>query len=288
MLRLPEWAYKEMGAGGGIAPVFSEMKAPTEYAGCGHRFAIRQRWQMEPCWPQPFPDEVRLINQIAASLPYAEDEIHDSDGILIPITPDLPAYVAYLILNDAYEHGDISLVREYVDAGDKIAMLGAGIGVVATALAQQCGDRVIVVDANPEMADAIETIAKINHVELDFVHGVISDCLLGDSTTFTISNEFWSSSLSEETRLPKKTIMAPAINVLELVETNEINTLFIDIEGGEIFLFDTEIPDRVKKLFVEVHTPNIGPKMYAKVLNDLYRQGFKLVDSRGLTLYLTR
>lgn len=289
MSNLPEWAYAE--ADTSNVSLNEAMSNPTlsGFAGCGLRYAVRDRWSLESRWPKTFPEEDALIGQIAVTLPHITENLHTMGGVIIPITNTLPAYVVYLILNEAYEYGDIELVRTYVEPGDKALVFGAGLGVVATALAQQSAGKVYAVDANPELAPAVRRVAELNGVEIEFIHGAVAFAA-GEQKeiSFVISKEFWSSSISIETRLPKRTLLVPSLDANKLIEETDADTVFVDIEGAEVILFEQAIASSVKKLFVEIHTPNVGTVMYAKIMNDIYKQGFRLRDSRGLTLYFVR
>jgi hypothetical protein len=118
--------------------------------------------------------------------------------------------------------------------------------------------------------------------------GVIADAAIGSMVEFTLSKEFWSSSLNKNTYLADQTILVKVLSLDDILNQTKANTLFIDVEGAETFIFKHPIHSSIKKLFVEIHRPNIGPTIWAAVMNDIAQQGFQLKDAAGLTTYWCR
>lgn len=260
----------------------------NQWIGCGEKYGIRKRWDLEPEWPILQEEENKILDDIKELLSTILYEEISVSGINVPITPNLPPYVVYLLLNNAYEHGDIQLIRTYINTADTASMIGAGIGFVAVALAQQTQKPLLAVDANPDLRKNIELCAKANTVTISFLHGAISSEPAGSEISFTLAKEFWSSSLDPNTHLADRVIKVKAISIREIVKKAKANTLFIDVEGAETFMFKQPIPKTVTKLFVEIHRPNIGTMAWAEVMNDIFRQGFQLKDSKGLTTFWSR
>jgi FkbM family methyltransferase len=260
----------------------------NELLGCGRKYEIKSRWDLEPRWPILQQDEIKIIDVIHSYLMQVKDAEIMVSGVRVPITADLPPYVVYLLLNDAYEHGDIQLVRTHIKEDDSAIMIGAGIGIVATALAQQTHKSVLAIDANAALKTNIELCAKANRVDIQFITGAIADAEAGSTVPFTLSKEFWSSSLNGNTYLADRVISVNALSLETILKKAEFNTLFVDIEGAETFIFKRPIHHAVKKLFVEVHRPNIGATAWASVMNDIFLQGFQLKDAAGLTTYWCR
>lgn len=260
----------------------------NELLGCGDKYEIKSRWDLEPRWPILQQDEIKIIDVIHSYLMHVKDAEVTVSGVRVPLTVDLPPSVVYLLLNDAYEHGDIHLVRTHVNENDSAIMIGAGIGIVATALAQQTHKSVLAIDANAALKTNIQLCAKANRVDIQFMPGAIADAEAGSTVAFTLSKEFWSSSLNTNTYLADKVISVTALSLETILNQAKSNTLFVDVEGAETFIFKQPIHSTVKKLFVEIHRPNIGASAWANVMNDICLQGFQLKDAAGLTTYWCR
>lgn len=244
------------------------------------------RWEFEPTYPAGTPeDEARcaLLKKLLAAGPV----FHDLCGVTVELCSDLPAYLNLRMLNDAYERGSPALIRKYVTGG-RALVLGAGVGVTATALAQETSHPVNVVDANPLLAERVQRTATLNHVDLVFRHGAAVPGRSSGETSFFVSDEFWTSSLRKDTHKSAQRITVPVIDLLKLLAETNPSTLFIDIEGAEANLFTEWDMPGVQKLFVEVYRPNLARTTFAKVLSDIFRQGFTLVEAAGLTCYFER
>lgn len=252
---------------------------------------LRKRWKLEADWPAKSAHDMLIVRQIQEQINELHGTVHETSDIRFQVDRSFPAYILYLLLNDSYEHGDIELVRKYCRPGDKAVMAGVGIGVVATAIAQATQNPVYGIDGNRDLERFCDTTARLNGVEIDFIHGVVGK---GDDKTtvqFVISQEFWSSSLDVEgTRLGQETTFPPALDINAIIKMAGANTLFVDIEGGEELLFagSTKIDPAIKHLYVEIHSPNMPTTVAARVKNEIWSQGFRLIDTAGLTHYWLR
>lgn len=250
---------------------------------------LAQRWALEPNYPPVDNEDRQKMRRLQEALAKSGPLVHDLRGVLVGVDLGLPAYISYLVVNDAYEHGDIDLVRLYVGADNKALVLGAGMGVVATALAQQTGKSVVCIDANAQLAERIAVTAALNNVELPFTAGAVVPGRKSGVVRFTLSDEFWASSLREDAYLAKEQVPVPVLDLAEMCAREGVDTLFVDIEGAEVGLFTPEtIPPAVRHVFVEVHRPNLGPKAHCSVVNDLFALGFRMEDAAGLSSYWVR
>ena len=253
----------------------------------GHDTTLASRWKLEPLYPQVAAHDAAHCEAIANWLSLGPS-VQTTLGIKVELGPRISSYIAYLVVNDAYEHGDIALIRRYVRTGKKSLVLGAGMGVIATALAQQTDQPVVVVDANQDVCDFVASTALLNEVQLDFIHGAIVPGRCSGTVDFTVSEEFWASSLRQDTYKAEKTVRALIISVDALLTTHTPSVLFVDIEGAKVGLFPNSMWIGIQQLFVEIHRPNIGGEAWASVIADIHALGFKMVDSSGLTCYFER
>lgn len=231
---------------------------------CGSQFGIRERWDLEVKWPQLDAREERLLQQIRLRLLVSPVEVCAS-GVQVLVDHALPPLVAYLLLNDAYEHGDVRLVRKHLTSGDRCVVLGAGLGVVASAAAQVTGRPVLAFDADPTLEARVRDTARRNRVDIRFTNGAIVPGTEGGAVRFAVSEEFWSSAIGSA-RLTKCFIEAPAISLARACEA--ATAVIMDIEGAEVDVVREPFPGSVRTLLVEVHRPNLGSEASAKVVSD--------------------
>ena len=97
----------------------------------------------------------RLSHPAGIILPF--DRKSDAD-LIIP-------EVRSPICTGAYSASIIGLVTEAVRAGDRVLVIGAGLGVISTLVAQSRGvERVIAVEANIALLPYLERVHALNDV----------------------------------------------------------------------------------------------------------------------------
>lgn len=249
----------------------------------GKQENVRDRWSLNLTYPTPSTSELAAFPKIEIFL--SKKPTVFTSGIAVQLGGHIEAYLAYLICCNAYEHGDIELIKKHASRVDQAVVIGGGIGVIASALAKYSGAKTRVYDANPLLIPHIVKTASLNEVSLDVVHGLIART--GDKLVkFHISSEFWASSTRDETYKKNSTIVLATTSFMEALLGAEI--AFIDIEGGEVDLFFDELPSTLHEIFIEIHTPNIGALEASKVMNRIWEQGFRLIDQKGLTSFWRR
>lgn len=250
----------------------------------GIKEKVRDRFSMNTEYPLPTELELDILNNLASQLAI-EKTILQTNGISVRHGKHIDNYLVYLLCADAYEFGDLRLIREHASTANNAVVLGGGIGIIASALALQTGASVTVYDANPSLIPHIVDTGNLNGVSLIAKHGAI--CRQGGGVVkFHLSAEFWASSINENTHRRISTIEAPTIEFIDAINDAEI--VFIDIECGETDLFLDPVPSTLREIFIEIHTPALGLKKQATVMNRIWEQGFRLIDSDGLTSFWRR
>lgn len=247
----------------------------------GRQQKIRERWSLMSDYPSPNSAEMSLLEYIEKCDSYSE--IIQSSDVLVSVDSEIPPWIVYLLMCNAYEHGDVRLIRECVEFGQKSIVIGGGIGIIATVLSQVSRRDTTVIEANPYLLNRLSHTASLNDVNFQIVYGAVKAGVRQGMTKFHISKEFWASSLRKDTWQSTSTIDVPVVD-LELLLMDDYDVAFFDIEGEEAKIFDTiELPSGLKTIFVEIHKPIIGEKAMAKVMNKLWQQGYRLVDSEAFT-----
>lgn len=249
----------------------------------GKQENIRERWSLNITFPTPSPTEIAALGEIKQFID--SETVITSSGIAVQLGKHIDPYLAYLLCCDAFEHEDINLIRIHAGSANRALVLGAGIGVIASALAKHTGAKTTVYEANEHLLPCIRETAELNDVCLDVRQGLIAR-ERGKKMAFHLSSEFWASSLNENTYKKSETIELTTLAFREVVADAEV--VFIDIEGGEIELFYEELPQSLREIFIEIHTPSIGAIEASKIMNRIWAQGFKLIDQKGLTSFWRR
>ena len=105
------------------------------------------------------------------------DELIEVQGIKLPLCKNIvtPRIERQMRLGN-YEVGECAAARKFIRKGDRVLDLGAGIGLVASAVSKIEGvERIVSVEANPELLEVIQETHKINGIDtVELRHGIAS------------------------------------------------------------------------------------------------------------------
>lgn len=241
---------------------------------------VRSRSLMS--YPKDSPEDLYRIQGIALllrglsesatlHLPRADVKVHLS-SILDP-------KMAYYLSIGDYEQNDLDLIYQYIKPGDRVMEIGGGIGVTGSLIGKLSGNPVVVVEPNPSLWPMIEDTFALNHCKVQVIKScAVSDDFPEDIVSFYVSPSYWWSSMnpSEANKKEAVHIQAKATKISALLETHKPNFLVIDIEGGEKSLFIDPLPDFVRGVLIEIHTPDLGTLETGRIASLFTRQGFAL------------
>ncbi len=175
-----------------------------------------------------------------------------------------------------YETREIAAAQAMVGAGDRVLELGAGLGLVSAILSKtRPVEKILAIEANPELADFIVDLWKRNGIEnADLRSGVMSR--EADKTVdFFLRRDFWSSSMEAGSGKYEKRVEVSSWNVTTLVESFEPSVLIVDIEGGEAELFgEAGWLAGVRTIMMELHPDRIGIAAVKGIFDALSTEGF--------------
>jgi FkbM family methyltransferase len=241
-------------------------------------------------YPSDSPADKARIEGIALLLACASSPVRlklPLTDLLVDFDPKLPAQLLYYLSSGDYEQADIDLAFAYVEEGDVVMEIGAGIGVTGCALAKASKKPVILVEANPHLWHHIERNFEINGQQVNLIKAAaVSNEYTHPTVPFNISPNYWWSSLAPMDSA--KTFEASAISLTNLVDQHKPSVLVIDIEGAEEFVIPTSLNPSVKKVFVEIHTPSLGSKKTADLVRRFEHMEFKMIDIRAYTWVFER
>jgi len=217
--------------------------------------------------------------------------MYELQGIKFPhddkiITPD----VRKAIERGRYEKPEVSGLPKFIEPNDRVIELGAGIGFISTYLAKQLGVRdIICVEAAPHLCDFIKRVHSENGISCAQVKNAVA---LNDNgkpgdVDFYVREPFWSSSLDPEDG-HARIVKVPTLPLSDLIREFKPNTLVVDIEGGEVDLFEPLDLTGVEKVYLEIHTRKILRIGIRSCFDALSRQDFaydQRVSSGGAVLF---
>lgn len=210
------------------------------------------------------PDHGRQA-ALAESLRQSGPQLHHVDGVLVGIDSGVPSSVALEVVDGQYARHALALVRAHVSPHDTALCVGAQMGVVATALAQQTGRSVVCLDEEAAHEPRVQLTAELNNVDVRFV-------VLGPRAAAT---------------------SAPALGaapVPAFCASQEVSTVYLDMRPQALdeHLASITLPTSVRKVFISLDPYGAPGALYAQVLRKLVEQGFLPWDAHGPVLYFER
>ncbi|MEO1024806.1 MAG: glycosyltransferase family 2 protein [Pseudomonadota bacterium] len=209
-----------------------------------------------------------------AKLEYSEEI--EVQGIRIPFVPEIitPRIERQMRLG-RYESGECKAAKKWVRAGDRVLELGAGVGLVGSAIASIEGvERVVSIEANIRLLDMIAETHKINNIDtVEMRNGIVAK-EAAPNTPFYVRPHFWASSMAPDPHYSEE-ISLPAYALGDLIEEIKPTVIVADIEGGELEAFDDVTLDGVRVVILELHTPVYGIEGQRKILKHFDKLGFR-------------
>ena len=201
--------------------------------------------------------------------------------------------------NNTYEKEEVRIIKTFFRNTDCVLELGSCIGYTACILSSVC-KHVITVEANPELYEALSKTKTDNNLDnVELIFGYL-DKEIKEIDFQTYDNVVAGSGDREDGNLNNvrgwgHTLQLKKIKTItlkEITNINNVDSLVVDIEGGElIFLsnFKTFIEKQIKKICIELHGHQMLDENFNnKCLNILNDIGFKVTKQDGVTYYLEK
>jgi FkbM family methyltransferase len=182
-----------------------------------------------------------------------------------------------VVAEGSNQRPEITAALAIIRPSDTVLELGAGLGVVSTAVRKYAkASRVVVVEANPDLLPTIARTHELNSVAgIEVRNGVVMAAPAGRFVPFYKHRDVWRSSLSEEPDQPMERIEVPAFGLADVLQEVRPNVLLLDIEGGEMELFDRAASlETLRSVSVEVHPQLYGSDGVTRLTESLSRLGF--------------
>ncbi len=201
--------------------------------------------------------------------------------------------------NNNYEKDELSLIK-YLEKEDNVLELGSCLGYLSVLVSKKVKN-IISIERNPELIDSLQQTKIDNNCHnLYFINTIIDkDNIYKEMFTYDLIvagsadrddkynpdyNNKWSKNIK------RYNIKTTDIEILEKEYDISFNTLIIDIEGGELQLFNqykNYIKKNIKKFIVEVHGRLMKDNDFdQKCLNILNDCGFNIINNNNGSYYL--
>ena len=192
---------------------------------------------------------------------------------------------------ERYESAEADILEATLTPEDRLLELGTGagfLGMVASRILAPSRFRSY--EANPEVVAMARRNHARNDVELDIRNSVVLPA--GDERTevpFYTGDDFWTGSLIPPAGEYRESTV-PAVPLADVLAEFRPTYMAVDIEGGEIALFqDSELPG-VQKLLIELHGKATGIPARDALVRHFLDIGFDIgfEHGRGEAVYFER
>ncbi len=175
-----------------------------------------------------------------------------------------------------YEAEEARALRRNLEPGDRLLDLGSGIGVIASLAARTIpASDITCVEANPDLIPTLRANLDRNGAsDATLLHGAVCTAPETPEIDFHIGPNFTAASLSAEGRKRFRTFSVPALKFSDILERARPTFITCDVEGAEMDLMDTPLPDSVRLVCLEVHPVWLGERGIQQFFEKMHRQGF--------------
>lgn len=203
-------------------------------------------------------------------------------GIKLDLTPLSPK-IRNRIISFGYEESERKLCSELLRPTDSVLELGGGIGLIGLFCQKQLGVRhYITVEANPRTVDILQRNYRLNHVTPNIWNMAVAK--EDGEVQLSIDGDFWDNFVAyDRSRQVTHAVTVKSASLATLLTKagRGVNTLIIDIEGGESFIDFAALPEQIRNIIIEFHPDIIGKPAVAKIISTLSGKGFRAIRNDG-------
>lgn len=192
--------------------------------------------------------------------------------------PILPSLLSPLIIKGIrkgwYERDERRAIEAAVRDGDRVLELGGGLGACsATAAITVRLKGLTVVEANPDLLDAIRLTMSLNGIEeFQLVWGAVSTSP-AETTRLQVGEHYWAA--KETCSTGSDTVEVPLLSPQAILSQTKPDVLICDIEGNEQGLIDGADLSAVRSFIVEFHPDSYGMATMERLDDKLSMTGLR-------------
>lgn len=184
-----------------------------------------------------------LVHPAGVKLPF------DSQYHAEMLTPQLRAQ----IVDGSYSADVIRLLPEALAPGDRVLVIGAGLGVVSTLIAKSgLAERIVAIEPNVELIPYIEHVKELNDTpEIETVCGVLAHGRRG-TVPFFVDSDLRNSALTPNQDSWRRVMRVPFLDMNLILAEERISLIVSDVPSIETPLFTGAELSRVPRLLMHL------------------------------------
>ncbi len=190
----------------------------------------------------------------------------------------LPREMQSVIVEGHYERSEIMIIPDFIDEQDSVLEIGSAVGFIGLYCRKILKVKKLVsVEPNPRTIEYLRKNYALNGIEPFLIPAALTE--KDGPIAFNVSDMFWCDSLEiRNDVVGGKEIIVEGLTFQSILNRTGggVDTIIIDIEGGEKYLLVESIPSYIKKILVEIHPEVIGFRTAHKLIEQLILIGFKI------------
>lgn len=192
------------------------------------------------------------------------------------------------IVSGAYCADLLTQVDLAVKPGDRVLVIGAGLGTVSTAIAKRRGvKRVIAVEANPEIYPYLKRTHELNGVPWVETVNVVLDKGRKAPVPFFARHDIRTSSLLEDYCSWQLATVVPCMDINLIIAEEQISLIVCEVPTGAAELLASANLDPVERILVSGGDDALSLREEHDVLSVLLDSGFE-AEKSGTTMMFGR
>jgi FkbM family methyltransferase len=206
----------------------------------------------------------------------------------LPSDPDLLIpEIRSAVCAGTYSADTIRSVCETVQPGDRVLVIGAGLGVVSSLAARDGASRVIAVEANADLIPYLSRTHALNGVPwVEVANGVLAGGKRG-RVPFFVQHDIRASSLFPVDQSWEQAMIVPLMDLDLILEEEQINMIVCDIPATAGNLLAGADLSSVDRILVNNAVPAGQPENENDAWSPLASQGF-IAERSGRTILFYR
>lgn len=224
---------------------------------------------------RPMPAQGRLVHPAGVTLP--SDDANDA-ALLLP-------EIRRAIVAGTYSSEMIQLLRNVVRSGDRVLVIGAGLGVVSTMIAKSPGvERVVALEANVALMPYLERVHALNGVPwVETLNGVPTVGQKG-RVPFFARRDLRTSSLLPETAAWQQALMVPLVDLNLIMAEEQITLIACEVPGASARVLAEVDPGSVERIAIAEEGSTSDPDEETELVARLTERGFAVEEARPALL----
>jgi len=183
----------------------------------------------------------------------------------------------------------VDLIAHLADAdfaGERVLVIGAGLGIVSSHIAANCGaERVLAVEADPRLIGFMNRLHKANGVGwVEAVNAILTH-EAGKRVPFYSRPDIRDSSILPSQIVADELVLVPTMDLNLILAEERVDTIVCEIPGASMrFLAEADL-SHVRRIVLDCSASADECPDHVDILVEMTKKGFDLVSEGGVIVF---